>query len=126
MNHPEHDEQKALIGWARKQSGLYPALGWLYATPNGAQYGRDRKLAMIQAQKLKAEGLLPGVPDLFLPFPARGYHGFFIEMKAPGKIRDVREGQAAFMAWAESVSYLCQVHDSMESAKDALLWYVGE
>jgi len=119
----EHDEQTALIQWAR----MSPApLDWLFAVPNGAQYGSNRKLAMIQAGKLKREGLLPGVPDLFLPYPAHGYHGFFIEMKAPGKIRQVREGQAAFMQYAESAGYLCQVHDSFESAKEALEWYVNQ
>jgi len=120
----EHDEQKSLIQWAKKQACLYPALAWLFAIPNGAQYGKDRRLAIIQAQKMKSEGLLPGVPDLFLPYPARGFAGFFIEMKAPGKMKEVRPGQAAFMAWAESVGYLCQVHDSFEGAQEALLWYV--
>lgn len=118
----EHDEQSALITWARMTRG---PLSWLYATPNGAQFGRDRKLAIIQAGKLKREGLLPGVPDLFLPYPARGYHGFYVEMKARGRAKDVRDGQREFMAWAESVGYLCQVHDSFESAREALEWYVS-
>jgi len=116
----EHDEQTNLISWARRCPS---PLDWLYACPNGAQFGTNRKLAVIQAGKLKREGLLPGVPDLFLPYPARGYHGFYIEMKAPGKIKEVRPGQAQFMEWAESVGYLCQVHDSFESAKEALEWY---
>lgn len=126
--HPEHDEQCNLIEWARRQSGLFLPLEWLYAVPNGAKlpYRKNEKGQRYspEAMRLKREGLLPGVPDLFLPYPAQGYHGFYIEMKAPGKLKDVREGQIQFMEWAESVGYLCQVHDSFESAKDALCWYL--
>lgn len=122
----EHDEQAAVIEWARWNAGKCHCLDWLHAIPNGAQFGRDRKMAVIQANRLKAEGLTPGICDLFLPFAARGYHGFYVEMKAPGKIREVRPGQADFMAYAESVGYLCQVHDSAQSAIEALQWYLGD
>lgn len=122
----EHDEQKAVIDWARLNISRWPCLEWMFAIPNGAQYGRDEKVAFIQAMKLRAEGLLPGVPDLFLPAPRRGYAGFFIEMKAPGKLNAVRDGQAEFMAYAESAGYLCQVHDSSMSAIEALEWYLSE
>ena len=120
----EHSEQSALIQWARSLAHRYPCLDWLHAIPNGAQFGSDRKLAVMQAVRLKAEGLTPGICDLFLPYPAHGYHGFYIEMKAPGKIREVRPGQADFMDYAESVGYLCQVHDSWDAAREALEWYV--
>lgn len=124
----EHDEQAALIQWARAQSGIYPALEWLHAVPNGAKlpWRKNSKGQRYspEAMKLKAEGLTPGICDLFLPFPSRGYHGFYIEMKAPGKMNEVREGQRDFMEWCERAGYLAQVHDSMESARDAILWYL--
>lgn len=124
----EHAEQSNLIYWARCQENLYPPLAWLHAIPNGAKLpwrrdGQGRRYSP-EAAKLKAEGLTPGVCDLFLPFPARGYHGFYIELKAPGKLNEVRDGQREFMAYVESVGYLAQVHDSMESARDALVWYL--
>jgi hypothetical protein len=121
----EHDEQAAVISWARHSAGLYPCFAWLHAIPNGAQYGSDRKLASIQAGRMRAEGLTPGICDLFLPWPSRGFHGFYVEMKAPGKLSQVRDGQRDFMAYADEAGYLCQVHDSADSAIEALKWYVG-
>lgn len=72
----EHDEQCALIIWAKANAGRYPNLVRLHAIPNagaGAQRG--------QAGKMKAEGVKPGVPDLSLPVPIGRYHGAYIEMK---------------------------------------------
>ncbi|HXF63049.1 MAG TPA: VRR-NUC domain-containing protein [Caldilineaceae bacterium] len=71
----EHDEQAALFAWAAAHEGRYPALRWLFAIPNGGH----RHAAV--AAKLKAEGVKPGVPDLFLPVPRGGYHGLWIELK---------------------------------------------
>lgn len=125
----EHGEQTAVIDWARRNKGAFLCLGWLHAIPNGAKlpYRKNAKGQRYspEAIKLKAEGLTPGVPDLFLPFPARNYHGFYIEMKAPGKLNEVRDGQRDFMAYAESEGFLCQVHDSADSAIEALKWYIG-
>ncbi len=81
----EHDEQSRIIEWARNFEALYPELRLLFAIPNGAKlpYNRDQRGRRYspQAQKLKAEGLRAGVPDLCLPVPRDGFHGMFIEMK---------------------------------------------
>ena len=125
----EHDEQTAVIEWAAWQCGQYPCLKWLHAIPNGAKLPwrkNDKgKRYSPEANKLKAEGLKAGVSDLFLPWAARGFHGFYIEMKAPGKITEVRPGQKDFMAYAESAGYLCQVHDNAQSAIEAIEWYLS-
>lgn len=125
----EHDEQANVIEWARRSSGAYPCLAWLHAIPNGAklpwrQNAKGQRYSP-EANKLKAEGLTPGVCDLFLPYPARGFHGLYVEMKAPGKMEEVRDGQKDFMSYAESVGYFCQVCDSFEMAKDAIEWYLN-
>ena len=36
---------------------------------------------MVTALRLKATGLKPGVPDIFLPYGGKVMHGLFIEMK---------------------------------------------
>lgn len=59
--------------WFRWQ---YPQLsGRLFAIPNGELRN------ILVAQKLKKQGVLPGVADLFLMVSAGGYHGLFIELK---------------------------------------------
>lgn len=115
----EHSHQRALFAWAncaarhgfeianspdgyehnsrgRLLRGLHtfgqvkpvPALEFMFAIPNGGL--RDR----VTAAKLKAEGVKPGVPDVFLPIsgpsfehcaPDQWYYGLFIEMKKPAQ-----------------------------------------
>lgn len=80
----EHDEQVAVINWAQLMQGQYPELELLYAIPNGA--GLQHKVVngrrfSPEAQKLKAEGMKKGVPDLCLPVARKGWHGLYIEMK---------------------------------------------
>ena len=62
----EHEEQRQLVSWFRK---TYPGVR-IFAIPNGGM--RNKTTAM----KLKAEGVSPGVPDLFIPAWA-----LWIEMK---------------------------------------------
>jgi hypothetical protein len=84
----EHNEQAAIIEWARTFEYQYPELGLLFAIPNGAKlpFAKDRRGRRYspQAKKLKAEGLRAGVPDLCLPVARLGYHGMFIELKVGG------------------------------------------
>jgi len=124
----EHDEQVAVIQWARLQSFAYPSLEWLHAIPNGAKlpWRKNSKGQRYspEAMRLKAEGLTPGICDLFLPYAAHSYHGFYIELKRPGNIGGVRDGQKEFMAYCEKAHYLAQVFDNADDAIQALKWYV--
>ena len=53
----EHVEQREFVSWFRK---TYPAIRIL-AIPNGSQRSRTT------GARLKAEGVVAGVPDLFIP-----------------------------------------------------------
>ena len=84
----EHQDQVAVIQWWESFSSSKELdLRLLFAVPNagaGAQRG--------QAGKMKAEGVRPGVPDLFLalPMPSQAnpgamiFAGLFIELKRQG------------------------------------------
>ena len=74
----EHDEQKALIIWARGRAATVPEIGLLYAVPNG---GRRNP---VTAAKLREEGVLPGIPDLHLPVPRNSFASLYIELKRKG------------------------------------------
>ena len=52
----EHAEQAAFVAWFRAK---YKAR--IFAIPNGSQRNR------ITGARLKAEGVSPGVPDLYIP-----------------------------------------------------------
>jgi hypothetical protein len=93
----EHSHQVALFAWAALNVGNDPRLKLMFAIPNGGARGNDRKSAMIRGANLKAEGVKPGVVDVFLPVPIerRDYEvgpgmfkpgrfaGLFVEMKKP-------------------------------------------
>jgi hypothetical protein len=73
------------------------------------------------ANKLKAEGVRAGVPDVFLAVPSGGYHGLFIEMKtSKGRISD---SQVAWFNKLESVGYRCVLCWSWQDAVTAIEEY---
>lgn len=80
----EHDEQAKVIAWARLNSFRIWELGFMFAIPNGAKLPArtvNGRRICTEATRLKAEGLLPGVSDLFLPAPRGPFCGLFLEMK---------------------------------------------
>lgn len=112
----EHIEQKLLIRWFRMQ---YPAISkCLFAIPNGGV--RHIKTAL----KLKEEGVLSGVSDLFLMMPKGNFHGMFIEMKAEkGKIQP---SQQEFLNLANSLNYKAIVCFGFENAKQYIQNYLQD
>ena len=90
----EHQEQVALIEWARLRRATIPELGMLFSIANGS----DRHPAV--GAKLKKEGVAKGVPDLCLPVPRGGYHGLYVELKRQRGGRVSPEQKA----WIESLN----------------------
>ncbi len=68
----ESEHQKLIWKWA-KQHPI--CCDFLFAIPNGG----TRHIKEIT--NLKAQGLRPGVSDLFLAYPIHGYAGLWIELK---------------------------------------------
>lgn len=111
----EHCEQSAVVSWFRI---AYPYLRYVFfAIPNG---GARLK---VTAQLLKAEGLLPGVPDLMLAVPRGGHHGLFIEMKSPGGA--VSPNQVTVQQELSSMGYKVAVCYSYFEAKSTIDEYLG-
>ena len=78
MNHIESDHQIALFQWAKLMQSQYPELSLLHAIGNGG------KRNLIEATRMKREGVLAGVSDIMLPVARGGYHGLYIELKVRG------------------------------------------
>jgi hypothetical protein len=110
----EHAEQVATVNWFRYQ---YPKFAkCLWAVPNGGV----RHIGT--AIKLKAEGGLAGVSDLFLMIPATEYHGLFIEMKVKGG--KLSSSQKEFIANAILMGYKAVVCYGFDEAKQAINEYL--
>lgn len=115
----EHAEQAQLFTWARWQSARFPELELMHAIPNGGL--RNKKTAAL----LTAEGVKPGVCDIFLPSAHCGYHGLYIEMKRlkGGKVSDV---QRNFIQKVVNQGYAAYVCKGFEAAKDIITAYLTE
>lgn len=122
MKHIESAYQTQVVEWSRwafkANPARYPHLEMLHCSLNGV------KLSGTQAKIAKGQGMLSGVPDLFLPVPKNGFHGLFIEMKSE-KGR-VTENQHWFLTNAESLSYKTVICYSAKEAISAIQAYYDE
>ena len=114
MNAKEHNTQVSCVTWFRLQYPKY----LIYAIPNGGQRN------VIVAFKLKAEGVLSGIPDLHIPIAKGGFHGLYIELKT-GKNKPT-ENQLTIMQKLMNEGYLCVVCYSFEEFKMAVENYLNE
>jgi hypothetical protein len=106
----EHNEQAALFEWASISSKVIPELGLLAAIPNG---GHRLKAT---AGKMKAEGVKAGFPDIIFPVARGGFHGLFIEMKAPKG----GSWQKTQQEWANNLAKQGSHHQPLSSYPSAL------
>lgn len=113
----EHREQEALFEWTAYNEARIPELALLYAVPNGGA-----RHPMVAA-KLKAEGVKPGVPDMFLPVARRMWHGFYIEMKA-GDNKPTDE-QTQWIEALKAQGYCVDVSYGWQEAARKILAYLG-
>lgn len=105
----EHEEQCEFVMWYRQ---TYKG-SIIFAIPNGGYRGK------AAAGRLKAEGVLSGVPDLFIP-----ELGMFIEMKRE-KGGSVSPEQRIIMDELLKIGYACEVCKGCEAAKAAVIKRVG-
>lgn len=99
----ESQLQISCVNWFRLQ---YPNC-LIYSIPNGGSRNK------IEAKRLKAEGVIAGVADLFLMEPRNEYHGFYIEMKY-GNTNKQSDNQLQFEKMCNERGYLYRVAKSFE------------
>lgn len=97
----EHEEQRDLVRWFRRE---YAPVR-IFAIPNGGWR------SMATAGKLKAEGVSPGVPDLFVPA-----WRLWVEMKRQ-KGGKLSPEQADWIAYLEGVGFTCIICPGSANAK---------
>lgn len=107
-----------LFEWAAWMEKRMPELYLMHAIPNGGK--RDIRTAAM----LKAEGVKPGVPDIFLPIARGGKHGLYIELKRR-KGGTVSREQEAWIRALSAQDYCCAVCHGWEAAKDEILQYLN-
>lgn len=114
----EHRLQADCVTWFRLR---YPELGkLLFAIPNGGMRSK------ATGAKLKEEGMLRGVPDLFFacPSPNKGWHGMFIEMKNGTAPRATKE-QEELMEMYTRRGYYCRLCRSFDEFMDIMEKYLA-
>lgn len=120
--HPESATQRAFVAAVRAlvASGRLPrGYGHLHAIPNGGHR------SPLQRQLLAGEGVLPGVPDLFVPV-ARvheevAYHGLYLETKTASVT--VPRAQASCHDALRLAGYAVFVYRSVVDGLAILSWY---
>jgi hypothetical protein len=128
----EHEEQARLIAWTEFMEHLYPELRWIYAVPNGGlrpykeyhdNHGRKKRYS-TESNKLKAEGVKAGVPDLCLPIRKSIYTDLYIEMKriSGGKLSDDQEAWLNHLLSQGKCAVICK---GCEAAQQVILHYLN-
>lgn len=79
IKHEESRMQQSCVSWFRLQYRQFRFL--LFAIPNGSKLAGNQTQRAIQGKRLKAEGLVAGVSDLFLSVPSGDLAGLYMEAK---------------------------------------------
>ncbi len=100
----EHEEQRELVRWFRQS---WPDV-LIFAIPNGSYRSK------AAAGRLKAEGVVAGIPDLFVP----AWH-LWVEMKR-SKGGALSSDQKPMISYLESVGYCVIVGKGADDAKQQI------
>lgn len=114
----EAAHQTALFCWAvlPEQQEKYPELKLMFHIPNGGTRNK------AEAGRLKAQGVKPGVPDIFLPVPKGQYAGLFIEMKIGKNKTSYKQNE--YLDQLTLQYYRCEIAYSWIDAKESIVLYL--
>ena len=114
MKYLEESLQETCVTWFRYR---YPGK-IIFHVPNGGR----RKL--LEAVRLKRQGVTKGVPDIVVLEPSSLRHGLFVELKV-GKNKLTKE-QVEFMQNLKSRNYEAGVCYSLDEFQKITYEYFGE
>lgn len=77
-----------------------------------------------EAGKFKLLGVLPGVPDIFIPLRTKDHSGLYVELKnAKGKLGPA---QIEYMEAVAEQGFLCLVVNDLDTYKQNVIAYLNE
>ncbi len=108
----EAQDQVKVVVYAKKR-GLR-----MFSIPNGG------RRSYLEAVRLKQQGVVAGIPDMFFPMARKGYHGLFLELKRiSGGV--VSEEQAWWCAELANQGYKVEIARGFDEAVRAIENYFG-
>ena len=114
----ESEEQEKVFSWINSNKKKYPELALAHASLNGV------KLSPGAAVKAKRQGMVAGVPDIFLPIDTADYNGLFIELKRK-KGGKISPEQKAFLAALQAQCFNVKICFGAEEAIETIKNYLG-
>ena len=116
MQYAESRLQQSCVTWFRYQ---YPHLAFLLWHPKNEGHGDQ-----VAGARAKAEGVVPGVPDLILAIPSVYHCMLCLEMKAPkGRQSD---NQRRYQAYAETATAEYHVVRDINTFQDVVMQYLSQ
>lgn len=107
---------RACAQWLSLAKARYPTLAWMTHIPNGGKRPKG------EAGKLKAMGVVPGMPDFILPVRSGPWIGLAVELKsATGKLRP---SQSAWLEMLASQGWKTHVVREFEDFADVVVDYL--
>lgn len=113
--HTESNEQIAAMDWLRAQ---HPKIA-----EHTLHIGNERKATYYMGYIMKRMGVLKGASDLFMAYPAGGFHGLFIEVKS--KTGRPTAEQKAFIDRMRSVGYRAEICYGAEEVINTMKEYIN-
>lgn len=109
----ERRAQMRLVQWMYENGIIF------FSVPNGANVSAHHR------QTLLAEGLSPGMVDLVIPIPSRGYHSLYLELKREdgGVVSDAQKKWINVLNYHGHRAVVCRGFDK---AKQEIEWYLNE
>lgn len=113
--HSESNEQIAAMDWLRLQ---HPKIA-----EHTLHIGNERKASHFSGYIMKRMGVLKGASDLFMAWPAGGYHGLFIEVKS--LVGKPTPEQKAFIQRMVDVGYYACICYGADEVISTMKYYIG-